>query len=265
MNTPLPRPGDAWFVRPRPHPYAPVRLFCFSHAGGAASAYYGWGAALDMVEVLAVQLPGREGRMREAPITDSRVLIAQLADAIEPWLDRPFVFFGHSMGALIAYELTLELRRRNLRMPATVFVSGRRSPSVEELGNFMHKLNDRDLVLELNRRFSGLPAAITDDAELLALFLPVIRADITLLETHAGRAELPLDVPLSAFGGIDDAGTSTALLAAWQDLVTPPLRVCHFEGGHFYLHQHRAAFLRDFHADLTALLATILLAHDHSG
>lgn len=256
-------PGDEWFSRARQNPLAPARLFCFPHAGGAASAYYGWGAALPGVEVLAVQLPGREARLREAPITDSKVLIARLADAIGPRLDRPYIFFGHSMGALMAYELSLELRRRQCRMPSHLYVSGRRSPTVPDTGSLLHRLPDRELVLELNRRFAGMPSAITEDAELLALFLPIIRADVTLLETHVFTSNPALEVSTSAFGGDTDPGTTPELLAAWQALMARPVSVRNFPGGHFYLHQHRADFLRIFSADLTKRLQDMALTHDN--
>ncbi|CAN5135288.1 alpha/beta fold hydrolase [soil metagenome] len=254
--------SDEWFVRARQNPGAPARLFCFPHAGGAASAYYGWGVALPGVDVVAVQPPGREGRMREPLIVDSRILISRLADALEPRLDRPYIFFGHSMGALMAYEVALELRRRGNRLPSHLYVSGRRSPTVAETGALLHRLPDRELVQELNRRFAGMPTAITEDAELLALFLPIIRADVTLLETHVFTANAPLEVPTSAFGGVDDPGTTPELLTAWQALIAPPVSVQNFAGGHFYLHQHRADFLSKLNADLSARLQDILSTHD---
>ena len=246
--------SEAWFVRPRPNPAARARLFCFPHAGGAASAYYGWGAALPEVEVVAVQAPGREGRMKEPPIVDSRELVSQLTDAIAPSLDRPVCFFGHSMGALVAYEVARELRRRGAPMPAHLYVSGRRSPTLPESGPLLHPLPDGEFIDELNRRFGGLPAAIVDEPELLELFLPVLRADVTLLETHVFRAEAPLDVPMSAYGGVGDHQTHPESLGAWGTLAARPLTVRTFPGGHFYLHQHRDDFLRAFRQELTRTL-----------
>lgn len=255
-------PGDEWFVRPRQNPDASVRLFCFPHAGGAASAYYTWGAALPEVEVVAVQLPGREGRMSEPLIVDSSVLISRLADALEPKLDRPYVFFGHSMGSLLAYEVARELLRRGRRMPAHLYVSGRRSPLIPVTEPQMHRLPDRELAAELSRRFEGMPAAIADDPELLALFIPFIRADMTLLESHVFHPQPVLDIPMTAFGGTSDPQTTPDQLAAWQALSSTPIAVRNFPGGHFYLHQHRADFLRTFSADLGQRVRAIRSTND---
>jgi len=250
-------PEESWFVRPRANPAARARLFCFPHAGGAASAYYAWGAGLPQVEVVAVQPPGREGRMRERPIVEGSELVARLADALEPQLDLPAFFFGHSMGAVMAYEVARELRRRECPLPAHLYVSGRRSPTVADTEPQLHRLADDAFVTELDRRFGGMPAAIREEPELLALFLPILRADVTLLETHEFRDEPPLDLPMSALGGIDDHQATPELLGAWQALSACPLEVRNFRGGHFYLHQHRGDFLAYLRGDLERRLAQI--------
>src|SRR3546814_4585026 len=114
-------------------------------------------------------------------------LLDRLVAAIEPQLDRPFVFFGHSMGALVAFETARELRRRGLPAPIRLFVSGRRAPTVTDGEAPLHGLPDPALVSELDRRFGGLPTAIKAEPDLLAMFVPIIRADLTLLERHAFR------------------------------------------------------------------------------
>ncbi|GHD52914.1 thioesterase [Thalassobaculum fulvum] len=244
-------PQSQWFARVRPRPQAAVRLFCFPHAGGAASSYFHWPAALDGVDVLAVQPPGREGRIAEPPVADMATLLERLVAAVEPYLDRRFAFFGHSMGALVAFELARELRRRGLPAPERLYVSGRRSPTVPTAEAPLHVLPDDELVAELNRRFGGLPAAILAEPELMALFLPVIRADLTVLERHGFATEPPLAVPITAFGGVDDARATADGLEAWEELTTGGFAMRRFPGGHFYLHERREAFLRAF-ADMVA-------------
>lgn len=252
-------PRSGWLVRVRPRPEAALRLFCFPHAGGAASSYFHWPAALAGVDVAAVQPPGREGRLAEPPIADMPVLLDRLVAAIEPRLDRPFLFFGHSMGALVALEAARELRRRGLPAPARLYVSGRRSPTVPSDEAPLHALPDDELVAELNHRFGGLPAAILAEPELMALFLPVIRADLTVLERHAFRPEAPLDVPITALGGDDDRRAGIEGLEAWRALTSAGFAMRRFPGGHFYLHEQREAFLRAF-AGLVADDSAIALA-----
>jgi len=251
-------PQETWFARVRPRPEAAVRLFCFPHAGGAASSYFNWPAALDGVDVLAVQPPGREGRLAEPPIADMPTLLERLVAAVQPHLDRRFLFFGHSMGALVAFELARELRRLGLPSPARLYVSGRRAPTVPNTETPLHVLPDDQLADELNRRFGGLPAAILAEPELMALFLPIIRADLTVLERHAFEPDPVLDLPVTALGGQDDTRASEGDLAAWRVLTSAGFAVRRFPGGHFYLHDRRDAFLRAFASMLATDLATDL-------
>lgn len=244
-------PRSEWFARIRPRPEAAVRLFCFPHAGGAASSYFHWPAALDGVDVMAVQPPGREGRLAEPPVADMATLLDRLVAAVEPYLDRRFLFFGHSMGALVAFELARALACRGLPQPERLYVSGRRSPTVPNAETPLHTLPDQDLVAELNRRFGGLPPAILAEPELMALFLPVIRADLAVLERHDFRADPPLGLPVTALGGEADARAGEADLAAWRELTTAGFALRRFPGGHFYLHDRREDFLRDFAAMLS--------------
>jgi len=255
----MPMDGQAarseWFARVRPRPEAGLRLFCFPHAGGAASSYFHWPVALDGVDVLAVQPPGREGRLAEPPVADMPTMLERLVAAVEPHLDRRFVFFGHSMGALVAFELARELRRRGLAIPERLYVSGRRAPTLPNPETPLHVLADDELVAELNRRFGGLPAAILAEPELMALFLPIIRADLTVLECHEFHGDPVLGLPITAFGGEDDVRASEDDLAAWRDLTAADFALRRFPGGHFYLHDRRDAFLRSFAAMLATDLA----------
>ena len=244
------------FVRPKEKPEARLQLFCFPHAGGAASAYHRWGAALP-AEVIAVQLPGREGRMNERPATSLGRLAIAIADAMQ--VDRlvrqtgRFAFFGHSMGALLAYETARALRRQGLRLPVHLFVSGRTAPDYIPDEPLLHGLDDDTFVDELDRRFGGLPAVVRNEPELMALFLPVLRADLTMLETHVYQPEPPLEVPLSAYAGAGDTRASLSLMNDWAAFSTAWRGARQFSGGHFFIHEASSLLLPALAGELDAL------------
>lgn len=234
-----------WLSGWRPNPHARLRLFCFPYAGGGASVFRLWGQQLPPhIEVCPVQLPGRENRLREAPFTAMGDLIPVLGDAMQPYLDKPFAFFGHSMGTLIAYELTCSLWRRTGLTPTHLLVSGRRAPSLPEPERLLHTLpTDEEFLGELQRRYQNLPAVIFADAELRALFVPLLRADFTLVETYPWTATAPLPCPIVALGGDVDGRATQADLRAWQALTQAEFAFHLFPGGHFYLNEQSKALL----------------------
>jgi medium-chain acyl-[acyl-carrier-protein] hydrolase len=242
--------GNPWFVRPNPSRNAKLRLFCFSHAGGAASAYHAWQAALDDVEVWAVQLPGREARVQEPLISDLQFLAQKITDATTDHLNKPFIFLGHSMGAVVAYETARELNRRGLPLPLHLYVSGRPAPHLPPVDPPLHDLPDAELLFELKRRFDGLPKVILAEPDLLALFLPILRSDLKMMETHQFLDQPRLSVSLSAYCGQDDRIMNPANLAAWADLTSGVFHHRQLPGGHFYLHDNRREFLSFFSGEL---------------
>ncbi len=206
------------------------------------------------VEVCAIQLPGRENRLREQPHTRLASLVEQLAEELEPYLDLPFALFGHSMGAWIAFTLARRLRQRHPRSPVHLFVSGRRAPQIPSLHRPIHALPDPEFIGELRRRYGGLPEAVLRDPELLELFLPVLRADLTLVETYTYTPEPPLACPISAFGGAEDPASGPAGLAAWQAQTTATFSMRLFPGGHFFVQTARTAVLAEIRAALAPAL-----------
>src|SRR5258708_6849949 len=180
-TTTLPK---SWLVCPRPSPRASLRLFCFPHAGAGVSAFSTWTPeGLPGVELCLVQLPGRENRIQETPITRLPVLVQMMADALGPAMTGQFAFFGHSMGALVAFELARELRRQGRRMPQYLFASGHRGPQLENTSRRLHMLPDDELIQEL-AEMNGTPAEILDNKEFMQLVLPIFRADLELCETY---------------------------------------------------------------------------------
>ena len=233
LSTAAPKP---WIRCPRPRPGAAVRLFCLPYAGGGALTYRTWGDVLPAtVEVCPVHLPGREDRLGEAPFTELQPLAQALGKAILPYLDKPFALFGHSMGALIAYELARELHSQAGRLPLRLFVSGRAAPQLRNTLPPISGLPDTALFAELQRRYGGIPAQIWQEAELRALLLPQLRADLSVVETYAHTPAPPLPCALTACGGTQDSLVDRASLAAWRSQVRDDISVRMFEGDHFYL------------------------------
>lgn len=235
-------PGP-WITHPRPAPGASLRLFCLPYAGTGASAFKTWPAELPRtIEVCPIQLPGREDRIAEAPWTSLPQVVDAVAAALRSAVDRPFALFGHSMGALISFELARALRARGCP-PACVIVSGHRAPQLAPRHAPLHQLPDDTLREEL-RRLQGNQPSLLDHAELLAVMLPAIRADLRLCETYTYRPGEPLPCPIIAFGGADDPEVSLQELTAWRDQTRSTFTPHLLPGGHFFLHTARAEVLR---------------------
>ena len=247
--------NNPWIYRPRPNARAVARLFCFHHAGVGGAVYRLWpGGLCDKLEVCAVQLPGRGGRLREPPIASIPAIVDAVLPALQPLLDRPFAVFGHSMGAVVGSEFVRTLAECGGPVPEHLVVSGRRPAHVPDTQPLLSVLDDDAFVAELNRRYGGLPAEVLDHAEVMALLLPALRADITALETfHPGR-RTPLPCPISAYGGLQDHLTPRAHLEAWRDETLAACHVKVFPGDHFYLEDHRALVLDDLSATLASML-----------
>lgn len=228
--------SSPWIIRSHPRPLAAVRLFCLPSAGFGAAMYRSWGKTLpDAVEVCALTLPGRETLLREPPVGDLLQLVDRIAQAVLPQLDRPFALFGHSMGSWLAFELARQLRRVNAPLPARLFASGRRAPNLPATDPPMHQMDDTTLLSEIQRRYGGIPAAVLQEPELLALMLPALRADLAALETYHYRHERPLPCPLSCYGGIDDPQVTFADLEAWREHTESNFEVVQYPGTHFFL------------------------------
>lgn len=221
----------------------PTRIFCIPYAGGSAAAYARWRTLADeRVDLIPVQLPGRGARIRERPVDRLDRLAAMLAEALGPRLDRPFALFGHSMGALLAFETARTLRRTGQPLPAALFVSARRAPQRPSRRPPLHQLSDTELIAEL-RALDGTPPAVLEDEELLGLMLPIVRADLKAVETHDHHPEPPLDCPIRAFGGTRDS-IAPDDLRAWSVQTTRGFALTMFDGGHFFLNTHYEAMLR---------------------
>lgn len=227
---------NLWVTCPRPRPLASIRLFCFPYAGGGASIYRAWGDAFPSpVEVRPLQLPGHENRLSEAPVKNIRVLIETLAIQITSFLDRPFAFFGHSMGALLCFELTHYLYQQWGLLPQFLFVSAYRAPHLEDRHPPTYQMPDQ-LFLEHIAQFNGTPTQVLENAELMQFFLPTLRADFALCETYQYPSHTSLPCPLAAFGGLKDENVLAEDLRAWEIHTQSTFGLHLFPGNHFFIH-----------------------------
>ena len=231
-----------------------MHLFCFPYAGGAASTFCTWADGLPReVEVCPIQLPGRENRLREPPFTQLGPLVHALAQAMRPYLGKPFVFFGHSMGAAISFELARQLRRQGDPGPLYLFVSGSHAPQVPDPNPPIHHLPEAEFMEEL-RRLNGTPETVLRNAELMQLLLPLLRADLALHETYVYVPDDPLDCPISAFGGLKDQQVCRDDLAAWRDQTYGAFTLHMLPGDHFFLRSARGFLLRAISQELVSIL-----------
>jgi medium-chain acyl-[acyl-carrier-protein] hydrolase len=231
-------------------------LFCFPYAGGSAAVFRTWPKALTAVDVRAVQLPGRGGRLREAPHTRVRDLAVAAVDGLGPHFGQPFALFGHSFGALVAFEMARELRRRGGPQPFHLFISARRGPRRPDPVPPMHGLPEEQFLAEVRARYGGIPDAILQEPELLALLLPALRADLEAVETYSYEPEAPLDIPISVFGGLDDPWAKLDDLESWRTETAGPFCLTRFPGGHFYFDQAPAPLLEELGGQLALVGAT---------
>jgi medium-chain acyl-[acyl-carrier-protein] hydrolase len=226
---------DSWIAFRKPNPQARLRLFCFPYAGTGAALFRTWPDSLPTyVEVCPIQFPGRGTRMTEAPFTQLSLLVRALADVLGPLLNKPFAFFGHSLGALVGFELARELRRRFGVQPGRLFVSAAHAPQIAPRHRPIHALPDVEFLEEL-RHLNGTPGKLLEHAELMQIMLPTLRADFAVYETYAYSPEPPLTCGISGLGGLQDRRVSRADLDGWREQTTASFSLRMFPGDHFFL------------------------------
>ncbi|HZM77372.1 MAG TPA: alpha/beta fold hydrolase [Candidatus Limnocylindrales bacterium] len=243
--------ADSLYIRRSRCDRPRARLVCVPYAGAGASIFTGWPDLLpEDVELLAVQLPGREDRAREPQVTDLDRLVKTVAHALRPYLGQPMALFGHCGGGLLAFELAVELSRRFGVAPARLFVSAQAAPFLAPRNPAIHDLPPDDFRHELDR-LDGAPPEVLADDDLMAYLTSVLRADFRLWETYPVRERPLLACPITAFGGTDDPRTDPADLVAWKQQTTGDFRLAMIDGGHFFIN-HRAREVADeIAADLT--------------
>ncbi len=241
-----------WFVCPQPDPSAESRLFIFPYAGGNPATFSKWTAG--NIETQIAHYPGRGSRFNEPPIKRLDALVENILQAIRPSLDKPFAFFGHSMGGLIAFELAQKLRQQNLPRPKCLFVSACAAPQFPDSNPPIHALPDNEF-LDALKKFNGIPAEIMNQPEALNILLPILRADFEAVETyHFDPNEPPLDIPIIAFGGLDDERVIRERLEGWANQTASRFEAHNFPGGHFFLNDSRESIMSTIATEFTSSL-----------
>ncbi|MFI0908657.1 thioesterase II family protein [Streptomyces sioyaensis] len=236
-------PSSAWVTVPVARPSARIRMFCLPHGGGGASAYQPWAAQLpEFIEVCPVQLPGRESRLDEPPVRDRDALVDLLLSELIESADRPYALFGHSMGALLGYELAEKATEFGLPEPLHLFASGYRSPTTPRRGPVISTLPDEEFINELIH-YGGIPDELLRNREYLKLVLPAFRSDFAVTESFGTASPKALRLPVAVFGGAADEYVTGQELHAWREVTTGTCTIRTLPGGHFYLREAASAVL----------------------
>jgi medium-chain acyl-[acyl-carrier-protein] hydrolase len=231
-----PSRSNKWFVCPRSNPDAEIRLFIFPYAGGGPAAFGKWASEFpDNIELQLVHYPGRGSRYNEELIKELAVLVEGIQQAILPFLDKPFAFFGHSLGGLVAFELARSLNQANLLQPNVLFISACDAPHLPDPNPPIHALPDPEFVNAL-QELNGTPEEISTNPELMEIILPTLRADFEAAENYQYLSSVcPLSCSIVAFGGDSDPRVNREQIEGWASQTNSKFKPIFFPGGHFYI------------------------------
>ena len=249
-----------WIFPIKTSPTARMRLFCFPYAGGSPQVFKSWADRLPAeTEVFSILLPGRGARLFDPLYSDMDTLVPTIAKEIKPHLEKPFVFFGHSMGAMIGFELTHLLLEQHNRRPLHLILSGRFSPEHKSPRRPLHNLEDKELIEEL-KRLNGTPRELLEHEEMMELMLGSLRADFSVCETYRYQPKQPLPCPLTVFGGHEDPDVAEHQLVTWKNYTTGPFELEMFDGDHFFIQSNEVLVLKRINQILAPILPQIARA-----
>ena len=231
---------NPWITNLRLNSSASLRLFCLPYAGGNSYIFRSWLDHLPKtIEICPIELPGRGFQLKSAPYRQIEPLVKAIATAIRPYLDKPFAFFGHSMGGLVSFELARFIRREYNLEPVHLFISGRRAPQIKDSKSPIHHLPKAEFIQEL-RQLNGTPEAVLKNDELMGLLIPILRADFAVLENYNYTPEAPLNCPISVFGGLQDREVELEQLEAWREQTVGSFTLKMLSGDHFFIHSSQS-------------------------
>ena len=239
---------NKWFVRPLPNEKVKIRLFLFPYAGGGPAVFGKWLTEFDAhVEGFIIHYPGRGSRHNEPPINRIHIFVEKLTQVIQPLLDKPFAFFGHSFGGLIAYELAKQFQ------PQVLFISGCGAPHLPNPHPPIHHLPDPEFIKSL-QELNGIPAEIAENVELMELLLPMLRADFEAFENYQPSSN-QLTCPIIVFGGLDDPMVSRSQLEGWAKHTTSDFLSQYFPGDHFFINTNKTDIIASINSEIISLHA----------
>jgi len=231
-----------------------VRLFCFPFAGGSSVMFAGWGERMKPeIEVWAALPRGRGMRFREKPVETLEAMVEEYLAALKPFLDAPFAFYGHSLGGLMAFEMTLRLRAEGLPIPERVFVGATAPPHLGLIHEEIHHLADAEFVTAIQERYGGIPAEVLNEPELLEIFIPPLKADFAAYERYRFAGGGRMTCPVTAFAGVDDGGVAPALVEEWERHTEAEFSFAAVPGDHFFLSTSRDTVLATIRESLSAV------------
>ena len=236
--------NNPWFVSYKSNITIKMRLFCFHHAGGTGSFFKGWKDFFPPeIEIVAIQLPGREARLSESFLTNIDDVIEGVIYSFSKYQDRPFIFFGHSLGGFISFEIVRRLRRLDLCIPKYLIISGQTAPQLPPEKEILHILQDHEFIEALNK-YGGMPEEILRNEELMEVLLPRLRADFTISETYNYIEEPPVNCSILVLGGRNDSTVDHKELIAWGNQTTKKCLIKLFPGGHFFINSFQKLIFR---------------------
>jgi medium-chain acyl-[acyl-carrier-protein] hydrolase len=233
--TAVPASAPQWLVRLPGDAGAEVRLICIPHAGGGPATFHPWCRSLrPHIEVFAAQLPGRESRLREAPLRTLHEIVEPLTAAVAAVADRPLVVFGHSLGAVLAYEVVHRLSRGSHIDAAALIVSGRPAPHLPSRAPRLAHLPPREIVFRIAKMYGNIPEALLQEPEFVTMLGRVLQSDLEVLEQYHRLDAEPLSCAIAAYGGDDDDLVSRSELESWREHARGSFRCVQMPGDHFY-------------------------------
>lgn len=239
--------NNDWFIKFNSNFNSTIRLFCFSYAGGGASTFYTWQKHLEKnIELIAIQYPGRESRFSEPLVSDLTIITRELAKGFMSYLDKPYLIFGHSLGALIGFEFIRLIRQLQFTQPKHFIVSGAKAPQMPLRRKHLSQLEDAAFKEELVK-YNGVPEHILNNDELINLFMPILRNDFKITEDYVYKNLAPLSCSITALSGLNDATVIKEEVLGWEKQTTKNFQHISYVGDHFFIRNHQIEIIEMIH------------------